>query len=111
MPSLLARLRTLENKYNGPIPRAEYDHVLHDTPVALRVARTHIRFCRRRTNQAINASTSWRDAVTFGNVPPLSPTDRLARRVAFAHTIVLSTSRFLEWQTLLYGLTQPLKRL
>ena len=60
MTSASKRLRDLERRYNGPIPRAERDAVLHATPRTIRSAWERIRFYRRWTLQAIEASARWR---------------------------------------------------
>jgi len=97
VPLTLSRLRTLERQYNGPVPRAALDAVLHETPASLRAARTQTRFQRNRAVQAAQTSAQWRKTETRGGFPGFSPLQRQALRLSYCHEMLLATHEYLYW--------------
>ncbi len=104
MTSASKRLRDLERRYNGPIPRAERDAVLHATPRTIRSAWERIRFYRRWTLQAIEASARWRAMAALGGYAHLTPLEMLARRAELACAMVHAAHQLLGSRTFLHQL-------
>jgi hypothetical protein len=103
VPSAFDRLRVLENRYNGPIPRVAIAAALHQENLELRTAWEQSRFYRRWTRQAIDASARWRAAESQGGFNDWPYPRKLACRVDLASTIALSLSQYLAWCIHIHG--------
>ncbi len=98
MTGPLPRLRILENKYTGPVPAMELDAALHATPAPIRQARDGVRFYRRWTEQAVEASRRRRQSVAAGQWDHQTPRQRSARGAALAGNMIFSVRQYVFWQ-------------
>ena len=104
MTGPLPRLRILENRYTGPVPAAALDAALHVAPAPIRQARDSVRFYRRWTEQAIEASRRRRHAVAAGHWDHQTPHQRTARGAALAANMIFSVRQYVFWRAHLHKL-------
>ena len=104
MQSTLERLRALERRYTGPVPKALLDTTLYDTSPTLRIARDRAGFYHRWSGQTIEASTRWRAAVAHGDFRRLTAMQILARRLVLARTMLQAARQCLQWNAYLAAL-------
>lgn len=107
MASLFDQLCALENKFNGPIPKADRDTVLYRTPEAIRYAQQAVRDYQRRSRTDIEASRQWRVALATGCFDQLTPIRELDLRIVLCQTMLLSVGQMLTWRTYLESLSNP----
>lgn len=99
MQTPLERLRALERRYTGPVPKAPLDAALYATPPDLRTARDRVRFYQRWLDQAVEASVRWRAAAAHGDYDRLTASQNLVRRVSLARAMLQTARQCLRWKS------------